>query len=80
MHPDQLSSAFAQALISKGFVGIIPATKARQIVEQVTEQFKEFKFKITVDMAPIHHVGKGAEVNCARSSVKVEPIKYPAVK
>lgn len=79
MHADEISVLFGQALINAGFKGIIPANRAREIVEQVTAQFADSKCRITVDMSPVHYVGKATEVNCARSSVKVEPL-HPVPK
>lgn len=79
MHADEVSTAFGQALMNAGFKGILPANKAREIVEQVTAKFAGYKFRITVDMSPIHYVGKPTGVNCARSTVKVEPL-HPVPK
>jgi hypothetical protein len=62
-----------QALIERGFQGIIDAGKARTIVSEVLQVLANDRYKIVIELAPIHRVGKPTQVDCVRSAIRISP-------
>ena len=71
MDASELNQRVGQALIERGFQGTIDTGHARTIVNEVKNLFANDRYKIEIDLAPIHRVGKPTQVNCARSVIKI---------
>lgn len=77
MDADDINKAVRQALVQKGFVGIIPVSKAQLIVDEVVSHYHRSAHKVTVVLSPIHNIGKPMSCDCNRSTIRVEP-RHPS--
>lgn len=57
------------ALKSRGFEGVLPLSKAREIVAEIAPYLEHPIYNISVELAPIHSVGGIMECNCKASKV-----------
>jgi hypothetical protein len=73
MDAESVNKSVRQALTARGFTGVLPVNKAQTIIDEVTAHYVATAFKVTVEMSPIHNVGKPISCDCGRSVIRVEP-------
>lgn len=80
MTSEDINNYVRRCLVVSGFSGTIDAAKARQIVDTVLAGINIKTHKITVDLSPVHVIGKPRMCNCNRSVIKVEILKTDVVR
>jgi hypothetical protein len=73
MDATELHKLVVQGLNNSGFMGIIPIARARDIVQGVTSSYKNTNFDITIELSPIHNVGKPMTCDCAKTKIIIKP-------
>lgn len=77
MDADQVNKQVREALLEAGFKGTLPVTIGRRIINQVLADLNIQSHVVTVEMQPIHNVGKPITSNCNLAVIKVEPKRAP---
>ena len=76
MDANDLNKKVSQRLIGYGFKGVISVNRAREIVERVKGEFIRSpsckQFDISIELSPVHTVGKGIFCDCNRSTIRVQ--------
>jgi hypothetical protein len=74
---DDINDYVRRRLINAGFKGIIPASKASQIISTVLKSLDMnlSAYNIVVEPAPIHVLGAAKMCDCNRSIIRVKLLK-----